>query len=376
MKIVVFAGAARSLVNFRGHFISQLALAGHEVVAASADDLPGIRGELAALGASWVPIPIDRRGFNPVSEIRAVGALERAIRAHDAHSIISFTLKSAMLGGIAARRVDVDSHAVITGLGQLFIDQSALGIARRRLAMWPLKFGLQNARSVFVQNHDDYRAVGEFGLATSRQLQVIGGSGVDLERFSTTAMPDGPFRFLFVGRLIREKGLRELIAATSLLRRRGRNPTVAIAGASDYGQSSFANEIKIEAAANGIQMLGRVDDIRPAIAACHVLVLPSYREGTPRSCLEAMAMARPLVVTDVPGCREVVDPGLNGEFAQPRNVESLANAMERMMDYSRQELTRMGQESRRIAERRFDVNGVSATLQNSIEKHFRGVAAV
>lgn len=367
MRVVVVTGTARSLVSFRGHLIRAMVDAGHQVLALSSDDNPGIRDEIHQLGAEWRPIPILQGSANPGADVRLFRALRAELSESSADVVVGFTVKAAIWGAAAAASLGLRSFAVITGLGHLFLDKTAIG--RFRLALsWPLlKFALSRCDRVFVQNPDDGDELVRLRLAAPNDILELAGSGVELSLYPRSALPAGPVSFLFVGRLIREKGIAELFDAVRILRSEGLKPSVVVAGAADRNDGTFAADLQQQAEILGIEMLGRVPDVRPIMAAAHVLVLPSYREGTPRSCLEAMCVGRPLIVTDVPGCRNVVREGVNGTLVAARDARALADSLKEFMEVPLERLADMGNASRQLVEERFDVNFVTRDLMEGMQ---------
>lgn len=211
-----------------------------------------------------------------------------------------------------------------------------------------------------LQNNDDLRVLNGITKKSLQRVTLTGGSGVDLRRFRFTPPRDcDPPTVLFAGRLLREKGIFELVDAVRLLRRSGHPLRLVVCGGIDAGNRSSVSKEQCEAwiSEGVVDTIERVDDIRPFLQAAQLVVLPSYREGTPRSLLEAMATGRPLIATDVPGCREVVEPDVNGVLVPPQDVRALADAINYMLDCP-QRLDAMGRASRTIAEQKFDERSV------------------
>ncbi|HET9427624.1 MAG TPA: glycosyltransferase family 4 protein, partial [Allosphingosinicella sp.] len=215
--------------------------------------------------------------------------------------------------------------------------------------------------AILFQNPDDrdhFRALGL--LPRNRPVTVVNGSGIDLARFAPAPLPDGPI-FLMISRLLGDKGVREYGEAAIRLKRAYPEATFRLVGYFDQSPDALSQAELDRMVEGGVEFVGRLDDVRPAIAACSIYVLPSYREGTPRSVLEAMAMGRPIVTTDAPGCRETVETGINGFLVPPRQVGPLAQAMERFITQP-DLIARMGSESRALAERKYEVNAVSRSI--------------
>jgi glycosyltransferase involved in cell wall biosynthesis len=216
---------------------------------------------------------------------------------------------------------------------------------------------------VLFQNEDDLAFFTSLGMLPERQsCHVINGSGVDIDHFAVSPRPTGPVTFLFVGRLLRDKGLFEYVEACRSLAERGVPARFQILGPLDSNPSSIqVDQLDAWVREGTVEYLGETDDVRPALAAAHVLVLPSYGEGTPRSVLEAMAMGLAVVTTDVPGCRATVRDGCNGFLVPVRDSEALADAMTRLA-VDPDLIARFGREGRRVAEERYDVRLVTADI--------------
>lgn len=322
---------------------------------------------LSARGASVHPIPIDRAGLDPFAMVALLTRLAKAFRRIEPDVVIAYTVKPVVLGALANR--DARFVAIITGLGYAFTGGAQL---RRRVSAVAAKFlyrlALARADVILFQNPHDleyFRALGV--VPRSARVGLLAGSGVELDRFSPVPLPSGA-RFLMAARLLGDKGVREFAFATVRVKRHCPGAHIALAGFFDGSPDSVgASELAAMIDA-GVAYLGHVDDIRPAISDCSIYVLPSYREGTPRSVLEAMAMGRAIITTDAPGCRETVEHGRNGLLVPPRDGEALANAMiELARDPDR--VARMGVESRRIAMEKFDVTAVNARIM-----HYAGLS--
>jgi glycosyltransferase involved in cell wall biosynthesis len=349
-------------VNFRGPLIAEMVRRGHRVcaVAPAMDDATA--GELRAIGAASGSLPLSNTSLSPLSLLRSLGAVRRLVRDHRPDVIISYTIKPVILAGIAGRLEQVPRVvALITGAGFAFTGGRELRRKVSRIAA-RLLYRLALARSDFVifQNRDDLGLFEGLGLVEGGKAAVVNGSGIDVDRFAVAPLPVEP-GFLMIARLLGDKGVREYGAAAAQLKARDAAVRVRLAGYLDPSPDSIGQRELDAMTASGIEFLGRLEDVRPAIANCSVYVLPSYREGTPRSVLEAMAMGRAIITTDAPGCRETVEEGVNGFLVPPRDADALCRAMTRFIDQP--ELAgRMGEASRRIAEAKFDVRKVNAEI--------------
>jgi glycosyltransferase involved in cell wall biosynthesis len=366
MKIAVVGGFANSLIGFRGDMLRSMVELGHEVLAMAPEDDPAVAAALKEMGVRYRSVPLRRTGMNPIRDAGTTVALARAFRRFRPDAVFVYAVKPVIYGSLAARLARVPLRvAMITGTGSAF---SGGETRKRRLVSWLVRrlywVGLSGVHVVFFQNPDDeglFRSLGIVGRRRQRILRV-GGSGVDLTKFSPSPLPGGPPTFLLIGRVIRDKGVAEYVEAATIVRRTHPDARFQLLGPLDVNPSAISQaELDGWVATGAIEYLGRTPDVRPNLAAAHVCVLPSYGEGMPRSVLEAMAMGRPAIVTDVPGCRETVVDGRNGYLVPVRDSAALADAMLRMIDQP-ERLAAMGAESRKLAEERFDVRVVNRTI--------------
>ena len=336
MRIVVIGGLAPSLIKFRGPLLAAMVARGHEVVAMAADGTPAVANGLAALGVRFEPIGLQRAGLDPIADGRTLHALVRRLRALGPDLVLGYTIKPVIYGSIAARLAGVPARAaMITGMGSALtgvrtVKQRAVAAIARAL----YRAGLAQCRVVIFQNTDDRDELAALGaLPRHARVVIVRGSGVDLAHYRPSPLPPGPPVFLFLGRLLRDKGITEYVAAAHAVRARHPAARFRIAGWLDPNpQSLTQRELDAVVADGTIEYLGAPDDVRPHLAAAHVLALPSYREGTPRSVLEAMSMNRAVITTDAPGCRETVIDGESGLIVPVRDVGALAAAMTRLIE--------------------------------------------
>lgn len=334
MRVVVIGGWAPSLVKFRGPLLAAMVARGHDVIAMAADGTPAVEAALAALGVRFEPIELARTGIDPVADARALGALARRLRALAPDLVLGYTIKPVIYGSIAARLAGVPHRAaMITGLGSAL---ASVRTPKQRLiaavARLLYRAGLAQCEVVIFQNPDDRDELARIGaLPRGARVAIVRGSGVDLAHYASSPLPPGPPSFLFLGRLLRDKGIAEYVAAARLVRARHPAAKFRIAGWLDPNPESLTQaELDAVVADGTIEYLGATDDVRPHLAAAHVLVLPSYREGTPRSVLEAMSMNRAVITTTAPGCRDTVIDGESGLLVPARDARLLAAAMIRL----------------------------------------------
>ncbi|PYM13397.1 MAG: glycosyltransferase family 1 protein [Verrucomicrobia bacterium] len=364
MKIVVLAGFADSLVLFRRHLMAAMARAGHQVIACAPENNPEIADKLRASGVIYRPIPLERAGLNPLKDFGFFIRVTRFLQSEKPDLLLCYTIKSVIYGSFAARLARVPTvYSMITGLGYAFFGQTLRQRILVRVAPMLYRLALTHSRVVFFQNPDDRALFVQRGLVRNQnQTVLINGSGVDLDYYAPLPLPPGSPVFLLIARMLRDKGVIEYVEAARLLKKKYPHIQFRLVGPFDVNPASLNPEqVKAWHDEGVIEHQGWVADVRPALAAASVFVLPSYREGTPRTVLEAMAVGRPIATTDVPGCRETVLNGENGFLVPAKNAGALADAMERFI-LSPSVIPEMGLRSRKIAVEKFDVHQVNAIL--------------
>lgn len=366
-KIVIVSHYAPSLVNFRGELIKTLVAGGHQVTALGPEE--GFEAELKTLGARYRQIPLQRTGMNPLKDIRTFLALVKVLREIKPDVVLSYAIKPVIYGSLAAWLVGVRGvYSMITGLGYVFKGESLTQKILFRLVRPLYKSALSKNRVVFFQNPDDLKLFKELKLISKDQKQVlINGSGVDVERFSYVPAPVEPLSFLLIARLIWDKGIGEYVEAARSLKKRYPQVAFKLLGPFDTNPTAISRRVVEQWEAEGtIEYLGETKDVRSYIAGSSVFVLPSYREGTPRSVLEAMSMGRPVITTDAPGCRETVQDGVNGFLVPVGDSLSLEKAMEKFI-LNRAIIHDFGLKSREVAENKYDVHKVNKVIIEAME---------
>lgn len=360
MKVLLIAGLAESLTNFRGPLITAL-LARKVQVHVAAPNLEtdnASHAKLMALGCHVHSISLARAGTNPLADLRTLVSLVQLMRKVRPSVVLAYTIKPVIYGMLAAHITGVEKKfALITGLGYAF-QTSAMG-QLQKLVRHLYKFALKCADKVFFQNPDDQALFKQLGLLDSVPSVVVNGSGVDLTYYEAQPMPSNIPKFLMIARLLGDKGVREYAQAAMQLKTKKPTVVFQLAGWIDENPNAIARqELDAWVSSGAIEYLGKLDDVRPALAECSVFVLPSYREGTPRSVLEAMATGRAIITTDAPGCRETVKQGVNGFLVPIKNSQALADAMQICIDQP-ELVARMAQSSLQIAVEKYDVNKVN-----------------
>jgi glycosyltransferase involved in cell wall biosynthesis len=325
--IIVCANQAWNLVNFRGGLIEALRDKGFRIVAAAPPD-PAMEARLAAMGCAFEAVEIDASGISPWRDLQTIAAFDGLIRKHRPAAWLSWTIKPNTYGAFVAGRRGVAAFPNVSGLGTAFIRKSPLTAIARQL----YRTGFGRAPAVFFQNPTDRDLFVGQRLVRAEQARLLPGSGIDTAHFAGTAPGrPAPRRFLMLARLVADKGVREYVAAARTIRAQWPDARFGLIGPAEVAnRTAIAREELDRWIAEGaIEYSEPLADVRPAIEQADFVVLPSYREGMSRVLLEAAAMSRPIVTTDVPGCRDVVTDGVNGYLCEPRSAEALTAALAR-----------------------------------------------
>lgn len=362
-KVLILGSYAPSLINFRGPLIAAIAERGHQVFAAAPDIDPDTAARLVALGATPVPVVLGRTSLNPLSTWRSGRQLREIVKRIGPDVMIAYTIKPVVLGAVAARAARVPFFAaMITGMGYAFLgglDPKRLAI--RLVAMMMYRRALAASQLVIFQNEDDRRDFSRLRLLpAARPTLIVNGSGVDLDHFTPVPVP-AETSFLMIARYLRDKGIREYGAAAARLKAEFPEVRIRLAGWLDEAPDAIGQAELERIVAGGVEDLGLLADVRPAIAQASVYVLPSYREGTPRTVLEAMATGRAVITTDAPGCRGTVGDGENGLLVPVADSDALYAAMRRFVEEPAL-ARRMGEASLRLVREKYDVHKVNAAI--------------
>lgn len=368
MRIVIFSNSSWSIVNFRTEFILALIDLGFEVHIFSPSELnkPSGLDNLVKKGVVFHSVRVERASSNPFVDLRLFLSVYMLFRKLKPSIVFCYTVKPIIWGGLAAHLCGVPKiFSLVTGLGYAFSENSGGSLAKFLIAnvvSLLYRVSLKNSTHVFFQNPDDKNLfLRQRILGSNASCSVVNGSGVNLHTFFRTRLPSR-LRFLMVSRLLVDKGVFEYVEAAQLVKAEFPWVEFALAGPVDENPESVSEADIAKWKVDGsILYLGELADVRPAIEAASVVVLPSYREGVPRSILEGMAMGRAVITADSPGCRETVEQFVNGILVPIKSVGSLADAM-RFFVQNEGQIQRMGAESYEIARREFDVNNVNAIM--------------
>jgi glycosyltransferase involved in cell wall biosynthesis len=379
MKILFVAATARSLLNFRGPLIREILNRGCEVLAAAPFSDVEVKDTLSSWGVSCFNLGFSRSGLNPLADFVACSQLVSLMRRERPEVVFAYTHKPVIYSGVAGLFTDCRVFGLVSGLGEAFSDNSRgrMKVAQKMLSLL-YRIGAMGLKGIVFQNTADQKEFVERGIISERlDSTVVNGSGVDLSHFVEKPFPQGPAHFVLLSRLIEQKGIRDFAAAAAIVKRTRPDALFSLAGPFEQKRQCAisANEVSGWVRDGLMTYHGSISDVRELLAAATVCVLPSfYREGIPRSLLEALATGRAVITCNTVGCREVVEVdsvtvvesggimvGENGFLIPPRRPEVLADVMLRLI--TNEELTQdMGKKSRLLAEKRFDVLKVNEEI--------------
>ncbi|MBO5128786.1 MAG: glycosyltransferase family 4 protein [Oscillospiraceae bacterium] len=356
MKILILANFDVGLYQFRRELIAEL-LKAHEVVIS----LPNgdLVRPLEEMGCRFIDTPMERRGINPVTDLKLLARYLRLVQQEKPDLVITYTIKPNVYGGMVCRLLGIPYAANITGLGTAFQKQGML----RRLVIFLYKTALRKAKVVFFENAENMQTLQDEGIIRPEKCCLLNGAGVNVEHYAYMPYPteDTPVRFLFVGRVMREKGVDELFSAMERLREAGFDCTLDVVGGFE---ENYANQMAEGAAQGWLNYHGFQKDVRPFIAQAHCFVLPSWHEGMANTNLESAATGRPVITSDIHGCKEAVAENISGLLCKPQDADSLYNAMMQFLKTDRADREAMGRAGRARMEALFDKKKVvAATLR-------------
>lgn len=369
-KIILIGTTAECVYNFRKDLIFALVAKGYTVYAFTTDNIPSELEKISALGAMPIYYEFNRGGINPLDELKNTITLYKKIKEINPHFVLSYFAKPTIFGTLAAKMAKVPRiFAMLEGLGYTFTEQpeglstKTKIIRKSQIALF--KLALPLADGVIFLNPDDPKDLLHQNNIRAKEVHILGGIGIDLNSYSYSLRTlEKNITFIFVGRLLKEKGINEFINAAKIVKFQYPNTRFVVLGAIDNNNlgSLTAANVKELVESNLIIYPGRVDNVIEWLENSDVFVLPSYyREGIPKSTQEAMAIGRPVITTDVPGCRETVIDGVNGFIVPKWNSQALAEKMIYFIE-SPEKINEMGNESYKIAQEKFDSYKVNDRL--------------
>ena len=362
MKIAILVCYNPTLINFRLDMMSEMIRLGHQVIAIGNESVDKWSKLLQPYGIEYRFIEMQRNGLNPVRDFFSFVQLIKLLKKEKPDRIFTSQAKMVLYGGLAAYCLgNGEVYPLIAGLGSIFLSSGLKGGILKRTLMCGYRLSLRRSHAVFFQNQDDASFFIDNKIVPSDKIVFLNGSGVNLNKFAKQPFP-GAFGFLCVCRLIRDKGVLEYLSACRIVKKQNPDLRCLLVGPFDSNPSALKpDDIQPYIDDGTIEYFGEQADVRPYLAQCNVFVLPSYREGTPKSVLEAMSCGKAIITTDAPGCRETVIEGENGFLVPVKDDKAIA---EKMLFLSRSPdiCEQMGNTSRRIAERKFDVRLVNQDI--------------
>jgi len=365
MKFVLISPKNRTAYNFRGDLIKDIIAKGYEVIVTGPNDIDVEKIE--ALGARFVKIPMEKTGVNPVSDLKYIKALKKLFKEEKPDITFGYTIKPVIYGAIAAKLSKVKHiYSMIAGAGYVFVAKTTKAKLIRFVVKLLYKIGFACADKVVFMNPDDLNDFTSLKLLKKEKCVMVNGSGVNMERFEKCNIPEEPI-FFMLSRALHSKGVAEYLKAAEIVKAKHPEAKFMYLGEIDESmQDSLKKEEVQYYIDNGIiNYYPEHPDVRIYYRQCSVFVLPSYREGIPRTVQEAMSMGRPVIVTDAPGCRETVIDGKTGFMVEIKNSDSLAEAMCKFIE-NPQLIKTMGEESYKYCKEKFDVRKINEVLMGHL----------
>lgn len=360
-RMVVLSSHTPSLFWFRMDMMKKFSLCGYKVFALGNEEEEAWVQKFEEHGIVYKKIDVERNGINPWNDIKTFISIKKCLAEINPDKMFSFQAKTIIYGGLAAKSLGIkEVYPLIAGIGSVFLKDDLKTKLIRQIMKVEYKVALRKCPAIFFQNKDDVKIFKENHILGNQKIAMLHGSGVNLERFTVQSLPD-KVAFLCISRLIRDKGVNEYLEACKMIKERYPDIRCMLVGPFDSNPSAIKSEELQKFIDAGIEYYGEQSDVRPYLAQCSVFVLPSYREGTPKTVLEAMASGRAIVTTDAPGCRETVIDGKNGILVETKNIDNLYKAMEKFI-FNPELAKDMGIKGRKTAETIFDVKLVNKEI--------------
>ena len=369
--ILIISSHAPSLINFRLPLIKELLRKGNKVSIATTKYkfTDNLQNQLIDLGIKINIFSLSRSGLNLFRDFKSFREMRTIIQNCNPDILIAYTAKPVIYTGIILKNFPkISYYPLITGLGYAFTsDNNFKRTILKNLMIKLYKEGLKSASKVIFQNTDDKNLFNKLKIIKKKNLlRVVNGTGVDLKAYPFSTLPSKPI-FLMISRLLVDKGVREYVQAAKIVRSRFPRAIFQLAGYFDENPSGISlNELKFWIKQKNIQYLGEIESVRSILKSCRYYVLPSYREGTPRSSLEALSTGRPVITTDVPGCRETVINKKNGLLVPPKNPKALAKAMITLLEQKDKAIKSMAKQSYLIAKKKYKIEKVNKSILSII----------
>lgn len=359
-RVLILANFDVGLYKFRRELIQELLNQGKEVYISLPDG--ALVRNLEEMGCKFVKTDVDRRGINPVTDVKLMGFYRKLIKKRRPDLVITYTIKPNIYGGLMCRMLRIPYAVNITGLGTAFQNDGFV----KKIVTFLYKIALKKAKVVFFENTGNKNVLLNMNVLKEEQACVLNGAGVNLEEYSFCEYPkENQVKFLFIGRVMKEKGVDELFEAAERLKKETPDVFFHVVGPMEDDYRARVEEL----VKKGIIVYhGYQKDVKPFLKECHCFVLPSYHEGMANTLLEAGAMGRPLITSRIHGCMEAVEEGKNGYLAEAKNANALLGQMEKFLGLSYEEKKRMGQASREVVQEKFDKKKVVGKTIRELER--------
>ncbi len=371
--IVLVANTSWSVFNFRGGVIKRLLNSGCFLTIIAPVDK--FSEKLRAMGCNVIDLPMSAKGTNPLQDLQLMYTLYNLYQRLEPDFIIHYTIKPNIYGSLAANLAGVPSIAVTTGLGYTFVNNNLVAKVARIL----YKLAFRYPKEVWFLNEDDRQDFLRYRLVAGHKAMLLHGEGVDLEHFTPQIIGQEetetdivkPIRFLLIARMLWDKGIGEYVAAAKMIKQRYPQTIFQLLGACGVANPSMITREQIRSWEDDglVTYLGTTDDVRPFVANADCVVLPSYREGIPRTMIESASMGKPLIVTDVPGCRDVVIPDQTGLLCPVKDAEALAHCCETIINMDAEQITKMGMAGRAFIASKFDEQVVITQYMKALNRY-------
>lgn len=359
--IAVISSHSPSLFWFRMDMMQDFISRGYQVFALGNEDAENWSEKFEERGIKYVQFSVERNGTNPLHDISTFLSIRQILKDIRPQKIFTYQAKTIICGSIAAKSLGIkEVYPLIAGMGSLFLDEDLKTKLIRQVMIAGYKVALSGGPTVFFQNHDDIEIFKRNHILNKQEIVVLHGSGVNIEHFNVQPLPEQT-AFLCISRLIKDKGVYEYLEASQRIKEKYPSIRCMLVGPYDTNPSAIRSEELQPFIDKGIEYFGEQEDVRPFLKDCSVFVLPSYREGTPKTVLEAMASGRAVITTDAPGCRETVKKDVNGILVKVKDVDALFEAMESFVQKPEMAI-HMGLEGRKMAEMIFDVKLVNKAI--------------
>lgn len=375
-KVLIICSVSYSLINFRKDFIEDLIKSGYDVWCAAPDFNKSTYVQIKTMGAHPVDFNLQRKGLNPIKDFKSVGELKKIMKDIGADFVFAYTIKPVIYGSLAAQQLKIKTFSLITGLGFTFSGVSLKARLLGQVSRLLYKLALRKDNIPIFQNVDDQNLFSEQGiLPKNQESYVVNGSGINLKRFRFKKPQEfnngGAVNFILIGRLMVEKGIELFLETAQAVYEKNGNARFHIVGNPPEGMTELSSRLKKLNDDGVVVHHGVQKDVRPFLYNADIFVLPTfYREGVPRSILEALSVGMPIITTRTPGCRETVVQDKNGFLIPPKQLDPLVEAVNYFLDNPGQ-IEIMGRESRKLAETKFDVRLVNAELLKIIKQNLK-----